>query len=247
MTSEYRSLPFRWILPAAQILLAVVMFWPLRHVLAWEIRSSIDAYRGHPTELTFPVVAFEPDKTASDGPVFAIDPTRPPPSPAFSMIDFAPGTDGWRYWTPLMLNLPAGLLSVPYAAANPDKMEWTPKGMNFRYWRVISWPFVGLLFWWFAGRGVEAFVAIFKRKILPALTPFDVTIAVLLVLAGVILFLTPFLGREPNDSDSFPWILMSLSGALWFTFGSATITARLLQRRVRRQLAFQTDQPASAV
>src|SRR5271156_18329 len=189
MTGEYRPLPFRWILPAAQILLAVVMFWPLRHVLAWEIRSSVDAYRGHPTELTFPVVAFEPSKTASDGPVFVIDPTWPPPSPGFSMIDFAPGTDGLRFWTPLMLNLPAGLLRVPYAIANPDKTEWTPKGMNSLYWRAISWPLAGLVFWWLAGRGIEAFIAAFSKKLRPALKPIEMIMAVLLVLAGVICFL----------------------------------------------------------
>jgi hypothetical protein len=248
MDSEYRPLPFRWILPVAQILLSVAMFWPLRHDLAWQIQSSINEYRGRPARARGPVLAFDArDLRSHDLPsqnfAFAVDPHVVLPN--LSSADWDPDTSSWRYCTPLMLNLPAGLLSVPYAAANPDKMEWTPKGMNFHYWRVISWPFVGLLFWWFAGRGVEAFVAVFKRKIHPALTPVDLTIAVLLVLAGVILFLTPLLGREPNDSGNFPWVLMSLSGVLWFAFGSATITARFLQRRVRRRLAFQADQPVS--
>jgi hypothetical protein len=245
MTGEHRPLPFRWILPVAQILLSVIMFWPLRHVIVWQIRSSIGAYRGHPTELTFPVLPFEPSKAASDGPVFAIAPSRLPLSPSFSMVDFAPWTNGCRYWTPLMLNLPAGLLSVPYAIANPNKTEWTPRGMNYRYWRAISWPLAGLVFWWLAGRGIEAFMAAFKKRLRPALKPVEMIIAVLLVMAGVICFLTPLIGRDSNDPDSFPWVLMCLSGAMWFTFGAATIAARFLQRRVRRQLALQTGATVS--
>jgi hypothetical protein len=245
MTGEYRPLPFRWILPLAQILLSVVFFWPLRHVLVWQIRSSVDAYRRRPTEPFGPIFAFSSGEINSDSHVVVVDPHLVPQSPGFATVDYESKTDEWRYWTPLILNLPAGLLSVPYAIVNPEKTEWTPRGMNFRYWRGISWPLVGMVFWWLAGRGIEALVAAFKRKVRPPLRPVEMTVAVLFVLAGAMCFLAPLIGRDPNDPDEILWIFMCSGGAMWFFFGSATIVAGYLQRRIRRGHARQTVPPLS--
>ncbi len=235
MSGEHHPVPFRWVLPVAQILLSVVMFWPLRHVLAWQIKSSINTYRGRPTEPLRPVFAFSPGELDSDSRVFVVDPHLLPPSPGFPMVDFESATDGWRYWTPLALNLPAGLLSVPYAIANPDKTEWTPKGMNFRYWRAISWPFVGLVFWWLAGRGIEALVAVFRGQVRPRLNVADLSVGILFVIGGLVLAVVPFGDRDPGTPFEVQDRLMVLSGVMWLLFGTATVYARVRQWRIGRR------------
>ena len=74
-----------------------------------------------------------------------------------------------RHWeirrtVPVALNLPVLLVQLPYyVVLNPEKREWVPKGMSFEVWRALSCPFAGMLFWWFAGRGIEACVQHFNR------------------------------------------------------------------------------------
>jgi hypothetical protein len=54
------------------------------------------------------------------------------------------------------LNIPVGFIQIPFMLDNPDRSEWAPDGMWIREWRAVSWPFVGMIFWWIAGRGLEA-------------------------------------------------------------------------------------------
>jgi hypothetical protein len=47
MSSEHRSIPLRWILPAAQLLLCIAILWPLRGELISSVRSSTHSYLLH--------------------------------------------------------------------------------------------------------------------------------------------------------------------------------------------------------
>src|SRR6476646_42675 len=50
------------------------------------------------------------------------------------------------------LDIPAGLIQLPYAMNSPTKREWSPNGMDDQIWRAITWPFLCIPFWWIAGR-----------------------------------------------------------------------------------------------
>jgi hypothetical protein len=68
-----------------------------------------------------------------------------------------------------MLNLPVGIVQLPYVLAHPTPggKQWVPRGMMFTTWRALSWPIFGVFFWWFAGRGMDAFRAARKSILLP--------------------------------------------------------------------------------
>ena len=73
--------------------------------------------------------------------------------------DQALDLDAVRLTTPAALNIPVGFIQIPFMIDNPPHSEWAPPGMWIREWRAVSWPFVGLIFWWMAGRGLEAIAA----------------------------------------------------------------------------------------
>ena len=75
-----------------------------------------------------------------------------------------------RQWVPITLNLPCGLVQLPYMILSPSKQEWIPRGINVKTWRVISWLLAGFLFWWIAGRGIEGLIAARQRLIYPHIT-----------------------------------------------------------------------------
>jgi len=53
---------------------------------------------------------------------------------------------------------------------NPSKEEWVPLGMDVITWRAISWPLLGILFWWSAGRGIEALIATRRGLVQPEIS-----------------------------------------------------------------------------
>ena len=61
-----------------------------------------------------------------------------------------------RTAVPLALNLPVFVVQLPYILVAPAKREWIPKGIFPNTWRDLTWPIVGMCFWWFLGRSIEA-------------------------------------------------------------------------------------------
>jgi hypothetical protein len=247
MDSEYRPIPFRWILPAAQIIVAILCFWPSRYEIAWQIRTSIAAYKGAPPPLLrIPNLhRMNRDGTPQQG-ILVIDPQSIVPSFDFPWIGPGLWNEGWRYWTPLIINFPAAMLSIPYAAVSQDKMEWTPKGMSFWYWRAVSWPTIGILFWWLAGRGVETFLAALRRGVISGLGLVGLASGVYFVLVGGICALLYFCATVPLEGPDGPSLgLMLFSGIVWILFGATTICAFVIQRRIRRRSNHATLEPGA--
>ena len=133
-----------------------------------------------------------------------------------------------------MLDMPVLLVQVPYLIHNPSKTEWVPNGMDVKMWRAISWPFIGLIFWWIAGRGVEALLAARRNVIDPSIGWVETGIGALLLLLGIITLVTPLLAGD-SDRD-ISWIFISGSGALWAMLGTAIVIARIAQRKIRLRL-----------
>lgn len=238
MNGQHRAVPFRWILPAAQLLVCVAILWPLRGELVSSVRSSAHAYRLH-------------DESAQDAKV-DIRVLYPDLLPDFSnlsaVIEEREYRDRFlrlRLWGPALLNLPAMWLDLPRAIVTGGKNEWVPVGMSFQYWRALAWPLVGIVLWWIAGRGIEALIAAFRGIVRPALTYVEVAIALLFALMGIVLFVGVLL--DPSSIHEVSWIFFSLAGAMWALLGATTIAARLAQWRIRRRIGTEAiGKPAPA-
>lgn len=233
MSSERRSIPFRWILPAAQLVLCIAILWPLRGEIISSVRSSTHAYILHDQPVQAPKVNIRvlyPDLLPDLSNIHAVIEER----------EYGERFVRLRLWAPALLNLPAMWLELPRAIVSQDKNEWVPVGMSFQYWRALAWPLVGIGVWWIVGRGIEALIGAFRGVVRPAITHVETAIAVLFALLGAVLFLGPLLDPTSLDSE-FARLFFILAGAIWILLGAATIAARLAQWRMRRRSAAQAN------
>jgi hypothetical protein len=219
MRDQPRGLAYRWILPLAQLLVCAVVLWPIRSEFVFEIRAAIRAY--------------SPARTSEHNPryvlPYAFDLDLDDPQVQRSIKNAER-----RLWTPSVLNLPVMMVDLPYVILNPAKTEWVPKGMDFKRWRAISWPFVGLISWWVAGRGVEALLSARRSAIHPLIGWVETAIGILVLAIGLFGFIGSLVERS-LDGDS-PWVLFTAAGAIWALLGGSTIAARIAQRRIRLRL-----------
>src|SRR5882724_13188324 len=149
MDAPFRGFPFRWFLPLAQLMVCVLILWPYWPGMCLQLWASI-----HGRAPFVPTPEQLPPGTTIDIEV--------PPSPQREQeLDWF----DIRLRAPASLNLPVGIVQLPYVISNPAKTEWVPRGMFSQMWRAVSWPFVGIVFWWMAGRGVEGLVAALRRAI----------------------------------------------------------------------------------
>ena len=156
---------FRWLLPIVQIIVCLTVLWPWRATLLHQIGSSVHAYRA--LESSLPQATHGDTAGALVSVYVYADPEESRKTQALERNE----------WVPLMLNLPSGLVQLPYVILNPSREDWSPSGINLRTWRVISWPIIGILFWWSAGRGIEALIAGRRRNIGPRITWLETVIA----------------------------------------------------------------------
>src|SRR5882672_606561 len=85
------------------------------------------------------------------------------------------------------LNLPAGLIQLPYAILSQGHTNWIPAGVDFKVWRAVTWPFIGLAFWWFPGRGIEALSAVKYGQLTPRIGWTETIVGFLVMAAGTTL------------------------------------------------------------
>lgn len=207
--------PFRWVLPITQLLVCIVILRPDWPSLRAEVGHSLEGLKQS---------LLESDKPAPDSEiVIDVTPAAPPPptEPNFYEI---------RITTPAALNLPVGIAQIPFVLTSPTRTEWVPSGMWLREWRAVSWPFVGAIFWWIAGRGLEALGAARQRLIRPRLhwaeTATGVALFISSVVVGVVL---TDRGRDTPPAD----LVLTAGGVLWAILGAVIVAARLMQWRVR--------------
>jgi len=96
----------------------------------------------------------------------------------------------------------------------------------------MSWPLIGIMFWWAAGRGLEGLLAARRGIIRPAISWAETGIAAVCVFifGGVAIFL-PF-DRETVRGDPSVKILLMGCG-LWAILACVIIVARIAQWRIR--------------
>jgi hypothetical protein len=168
-----------------------------------------------------PALPVEPSDESAAGFRIVIDPERHRALQAMEA----------RQWLVIALNLPSGLVQLPYVILSPTKNEWTPRNMDFRSWRAISWPVIGIPFWWCVGRGIEALIAVRRRLVQPRITWLE-TIAALafsLFCGAATVCLPLFAGGD----DKLESKLLITGFGLWAVLGAAVVTARVMQWRIR--------------
>jgi hypothetical protein len=207
------SLPFRRILPLAQLVISMLAVWPiwLRLVLALGvlIQPNAPALPQKPINIMIPS-ASEPRRLT------------------FTEI---------RLITPAALNVPVQIVQIPYAIFSSTKSEWIPSiswlPPVFQFseiWRAMTWPFAGIPFWWVVGRSFEALAA-HKRAATPKIHWVELLFGLVMVAFGILMFAV-----FVSDS-TFPSLLLFTSlagGILWAVLGSVILAAYVLQRRKRQ-------------
>jgi hypothetical protein len=148
-----------------------------------------------------------------------------------------------REWAVAALNLPGGLPDLSYAILSPSYSEWIPRGMFMWAWRDLSWPIVGIFFWWLAGRSFEALLFSRHKILLPKIRLWEVMVSLPALAFGGIWAVV--LGIGQCARTEFPlWLIPAVFGSLWLVLGASTSLAYFVQWRLRRRLASSTlEQP----
>jgi hypothetical protein len=107
------------------------------------------------------------------------------------------------------------------------------------FWRAISWPVVGIVFWWIAGRSIEALAASRRRLLAPIIVWLEVLVASLVIAFSSALCVGFILDPSIREEFIYPWRLTAVAAGLWILLGAATISARVVQWRIRRQLRIE--------
>jgi hypothetical protein len=200
------GIPFRWVLPVAQIILCAILLWPFRPGYMIQIRSALHGY--------WPELVDRQELS-----IRLNEPNRGNGSGA------QPNTE-WRLVAPQLLNMPVGLTGLAMRAT-------VPMGMMAEWWRSITWPIVGIFFWWIVGRGLEAILASRRLQISPRLHWAE-TIVALLVSFGMGAILVGLAADASWRSESIlPWQPEIAACFLWLILGLAIAVAHLLQMRLK--------------
>jgi hypothetical protein len=144
-----------------------------------------------------------------------------------------------------MLNLPAGILQLPYAIFfSPDKRDWNPTPMDSQLWRAITWSLLGLPFWWIIGRAVDALAAIKSGRLTPRIGWIETVLGFLLVGGCATAFAGLLFGLPEADRNR--GLILPLAGfALWALLGNLPLIARFRQWRLRKKIT--ASQPLNAI
>jgi hypothetical protein len=202
--------PFRWVLPIAQLVLCRMLLWPWKGAFLLQLRSA--AHARWPTTV--------------EAPTFRITTPIVPPTPG----DRSTRTIAdLRLTTPALLNMPSGFVGLAHRAS-------VRKGMLPDFWRAMSWPFVGLIFWWIVGRGIEALGVSRSRVVSPAITWVETVTALLVSFFAGSLFVGLMVDPSMRSDFIFPWQLAILACGFWTFLGAVTVLARLLQWWIKRRL-----------
>ena len=139
-----------------------------------------------------------------------------------------------RKWVPSVLNLPSGLIQLPYVILRPSKEEWVPVGLDLMTWRAISWPLLGFFFWWSAGRGIDALLAARQRLVQPKISWVETAAGIpLFLFCAIAAICFPIFGYSDRDPD-FPLKLFSCGFGMWALLAGVVVLAKFRQWRIRQ-------------
>lgn len=218
----------RWVLPVAQLLVCLVVLWPTRRDFLFSVVQMKLSYRARHQETG---QLSEPQRVIV---LPELTPER------LRELDAEGETAMRRMRVLVVLNFPVAIAQVPYVLAG--HREWLPQGMHIETWRALAWPLAGLIFWWLAGRGMEALLASFRSTPKPRLRWAEVTWAVVLLLIGVVT-LIGILTSTADDRADKDFMALTYGGVLWGVLAAVTVTARFRQWRICKSNIELTQHP----
>jgi hypothetical protein len=222
MRAETRVIPLRWIFPIAQIVLCIVILWPMRPMLVHQTRAALREYGVSGDKARI-------NRVEIGSGSFLIDLSDPNVQRRVRNLEA-------REWAVAALDLPGGLPDLMYAVLSPTHSTWMPRGMLMWTWRDISWPIISIFFWWIAGRSVEALLLLKRQIVVPKIRWWELVFSLTAMTYGAVWAVILFLDRSARTE--FPdWILLVVFGSMWIVLGSCTWIAYFLQWRLGRQLA----------
>jgi hypothetical protein len=133
-----------------------------------------------------------------------------------------------------VLDLPGGLIQLPIETLRPGKTEWRPAWIDFRMRRALTWPILGMVFWWIAGRATEALAALGYRQLSPKINWVETITGFLVMAGGAVIFCGMLIGLASGEMDSIA-IDLAAAGGLWTLLGSLSVVARFRQSRLRKK------------
>jgi hypothetical protein len=222
MKPETRVIPLRWIFPVSQLVLCIVILWPVRPTLVYQIRATLRDY-GMSRDKA------EANRVRIGSQTFLIDLSDPDEKRRVRSLEA-------REWAVAGLDLPGGLPDLIYAVISPSNSVWMPKGMYMHTWRDLSWPIIGTFFWWIAGRSVEVLLLLRQNIVVPKIRWWELVLSLAAMAYGAIWAAILFLDRSARTEFS-EWILLGAFGSMWLALGSCTWLAYFRQWRSRRRLA----------
>jgi hypothetical protein len=141
-----------------------------------------------------------------------------------------------REWFVATLNMPGGLPDLVYAMVSPAHSEWTPEGMFMWTWRDLSWPIVGIFFWWLAGRSIEALLFARRKILRPRIGWWEILLSIPVLAYGGMWAV--MMSVDQSSRAEFPrWTLFVVFGGMWLMLGSCTMAASIVQWRLRKRYA----------
>lgn len=227
MDEKRAGFPYRWALPIGQLLFCIVLLWPVRS----ELFSNHDPENSSaPTRTVYLRTAPAP-QNVKPGKREIIQ-----VAPPYIQERRAERIRQPRFLIPPSLNFPAFFFDFFVYNMVPDKIRVTDAFPTS--WMAVTWPLYGIVFWWMAGRSVEALIGARKSSLIPRIGPPEVTAAIALLLFGSGLSLAFLFADKARDLDSY---LLGAGAGLWALIGATMLAARLVQWRVRKALKTLPD------
>jgi hypothetical protein len=208
-----RQIPFRWVLPLAQLVICLNLLWPLMGFIALQLQGV--AHEVWPARVRQPVYFLQ------------TTPAIAAPQPAHLGEDRDRSTSllELRLQIPVLLNFPCTFLGL---------LRIAPAAMLHDFWRAISFPIVGMFFWWLVGRSVEALVASRHGSLSPVVVLAEVVVASLLIVGNGGLLVGLAVDPTFREELVFPWRLAAAAAGLWVLLSIVIVGARIVQWRLRR-------------
>jgi hypothetical protein len=128
------------------------------------------------------------------------------------------------------LNIPGGLIQLPYAMNTPTKREWSPKGMNDLLWRAVTWPFLCIPFWWIAGRAIDGLTVVKHQLVRPRISSLETAIGSIWMALCALLFVGSLVMAGIKKDHALTRIAAGCG--LWALLGALSLIARFRQKRL---------------
>jgi len=246
-TNQARSLPYRHILPVFQFIVCVAVLISLRGAILSAINDSINPQRraGQPRSLS------QPPPSASQSPA-DFGHQAPNSEPVFTIISRPMTREEKRQEEihdaltaiPAALNFPVFLVEAPLSFFSSPRSGGAMTTNDRKLWRALTFPVVGLLFWWIAGRAIEALCSMRRGIIFPRLRFIEGFAGALIMVVGLSSSLVMFADKSVLTDASLG--MFALGAGLWAVLGSLSTITCLVQWRRRRRVFCAVEPSASS-